>query len=142
MNISKLWKKLTVAKERLTSKFRIGETFFTYMAVLGGKLFSNNPKNLNHAHKDSKDFLSVIITMGKYIRVGENVFYDGVKKSDLGSRAHVLKHLHGIMIFGPFEKCFHEITLWRGPMAVISFILAKKSSYIPIVMGIGFMTDI
>ena len=34
------------------------------------------------------------------------MFYDGVKTSDLGSRAHVLKHLHlhGRMIFGPFEK--------------------------------------
>ena len=29
------------------------------------------------------------------------------------------------MIFGPFEKCFHGGTLWRGPRAVIYFILTK-----------------
>ena len=29
------------------------------------------------------------------------VFYDGVKTSGFGSRAHVLEKLHGRMIFGP-----------------------------------------
>ena len=54
------------------------------------------------------------------------MFYGGVKTSDLGSRSCVLKHLHGRMIFGPFEKCFHEDTIWRGPRAVIYFILTKQ----------------
>ena len=40
------------------------------------------------------------------------MFYDGVKKYDLGSRAHVLKHLHGRIIFGPFEKVFHDNKKW------------------------------
>ena len=40
----------------------------------------------------------------KNIGGGDNVFYDGLKTSDLGSRAHILKNLHGKMIFGPFEK--------------------------------------
>ena len=51
--------------------------------------------------------VSVIITVGRYIIGGDTVFYDGVKISDLGSRAHILKHLHGRMIFGPIEKVFH-----------------------------------
>ena len=29
------------------------------------------------------------------------MFYDGVKKSDLGIKNNVLKHLHGQMIFVP-----------------------------------------
>ena len=74
------------------------------MSAIGGKLFSKNPKNQNHVHKDSKYLLSVIITMGGDIRVGDTVFYEGLKTSDLGSRYHVLKHLRGRMIFGPFEK--------------------------------------
>ena len=96
------------------------------MAVIGGKLYSNLPKNLNRLHKDSKDMFSVIITVVKDISGVDTVFYDGVKTSDLWSRAHVLKHLHGRMIFGPFEKKFHEGTLWSGYRAVISFILKKK----------------
>ena len=78
--------------------------YFTSMAVIGGKLYSNQPKNLNHVHKDSKDMVFVIITVGKYISGGDTVFYDGVKTSDLGSRSHILKHLHGRIIFGSFEK--------------------------------------
>ena len=78
--------------------------YFTFMAVIGGKLYSNQPKNLNHVHKDSKDMVSILITLGGNISGGGTVFYDGVKTSDLGSRAHTLKHLHVIMIFGPFEK--------------------------------------
>ena len=74
------------------------------MAVLGGKLYSNHPKNLNHVHKDTKDLVSVIITMVKDISAGETMIYYGVKTSDLGSRAHISKILHGRMIFGPFEK--------------------------------------
>ena len=59
---------------------------------------------MNHVHKDAKDLVSIIITVGKYISGGDTVFYDGVKTSDLGSRDHILKHLHGRMIFGPVEK--------------------------------------
>ena len=77
------------------------------MAVIGGRIFSNHHKNMNHVHKDSNDSVSVIITLGKYISGGETVFYYGVKTSDLGSTAHLLKHLHGRMIFGPFKKKIH-----------------------------------
>ena len=59
---------------------------------------------MNHVHKDAKDLGSVIITVGKDISEGDNIFDDGVKTSDLVSRAHILTLLHRIMIFGPFEK--------------------------------------
>ena len=74
------------------------------MAVIGGKLYSNHPKNLNHVHKDTKYLVSVIIKIWKVIRGWDTVFYDGVKPSDFGSIDHILKHLHGRMIFAPFEK--------------------------------------
>ena len=77
------------------------------MAVIDGKLYSNHPKNLNRVHKDTKYLVSVIITVGKDISGGDTVFYYGVKTSYLGSRSHILKHLHGIMIFDPFEEFFH-----------------------------------
>ena len=54
------------------------------------------------------------------------MFYDGVKTSDLGSRYHVLKRLHGIIIFGSFGGEIHEGALWRGNRLVISFILTKQ----------------
>ena len=100
--------------------------FFTLMDLIGGKVYRNHPKNLNHVHKDTKYLVSVIMTLGKYICGGDTVFYDGVKPSDFGSRAHILKHLHVRMIFGPFEKVFHEGTLWSGYRAVIYFILTKQ----------------
>ena len=83
---------------------------------------------MNHVHKYSKAFLSVIITLGKYIRGGGGytVFYYGVKTSDLGSRSHVLTILQRRMIFGPFEICFHEGNLWIVHRAVISFIITKQ----------------
>ena len=70
------------------------------MAIIGGKLYRNHPKNLNHVHKDTKYLVSVIITLGKDISGGDTVFYDGVKPSDYCIREHILKHLHGRMIFG------------------------------------------
>ena len=42
------------------------------------------------------------------------MFYDGVKSSDFESRAHILKHSHGRMVFVPFEKVFYEGNLWSG----------------------------
>ena len=71
------------------------------MAVIGGKLYRNHPKNLNHVHKDIKDLVSVIITLGKDISGGYTVFYDELKSSSFWSRARILKHLHGRMVFGP-----------------------------------------
>ena len=76
------------------------------MAVIGGKIYRNHPENLNHVHKDIKDLVSVIITLGKDISGGDTLFYDGVKPSDFASRSHILKHLHGRIVFGPFEKSF------------------------------------
>ena len=70
--------------------------------------------------------VSVIITLGKDISRGDTVLYDGMKPSEFGSRAHTLKNLHGRMVFGPFEKVFHEGTLWSGYRAIIYFILAKE----------------
>ena len=74
------------------------------MAVIGGKLYRNHPENLNHVHKDIKYLVSVIITLGKDISGGDTVFYDELKSSDFGSRAYILKHSQGRMLFGPFEK--------------------------------------
>ena len=70
------------------------------------------------------------------------MFYDGVKTSDLGSRAHILKHLHGRMIFDQFENVFHEDTLWSGYIAVIYFILTEQIVLKVFAMGIGFITNI
>ena len=75
--------KLEKAKEIVRSIFRIRETIFTSMAVIGGRIYSNHPKNLNHVHTDSRDMVSIIITMGTNISGGDTVFYDGVKTSDL-----------------------------------------------------------
>ena len=118
--------KLEKEEEIIPSTCRISETIFTSMAIIGGKLYRNHPKNMNNVHKDIKYLVSVIITPGKDISGGDTVFYDGVKSSDFGSRAHTLKHLHGRMVFGTLEKVFLEGTLWSGYRAVISFILTKK----------------
>ena len=58
------------------------------MAVIGGKLYRNHPKNLNHVHKDTKYLVSVIITLGKNISGGETVFYYRVKPSILCPYVH------------------------------------------------------
>ena len=56
--------KLERANEILPSTCRIGKTIFTSMAVIGGQLYRNHPRNLHHIHKDTKDLVSVIITLG------------------------------------------------------------------------------
>ena len=56
--------KLDKAKEILPSTCIIGGNIFTSMAMIGGRLLSNHCKNLNYIHKDSKDLVSIIITMG------------------------------------------------------------------------------
>ena len=96
------------------------------MDVIGGKVFSNSPKNMNHVHKDTKYLFSVIITLGTNTRGGDTALHDGVKTYYLGIRYHVLKHLHGRMGFDPFEKNYHEDNLWRGPRAVMFFIINKQ----------------
>ena len=67
---------------------------FTSITVIGEKLYSNNPKNMNLANKYSKKLVSVLINLGGYILGGCTVFYDGVKQTDLGKRAQVLNHLY------------------------------------------------
>ena len=66
-------------KEILPSTCRIGKGNLTSMAVIGGRLFSNHHKNMKNIHKDSKDLVSIIITLGKDTSGGKTMFYDGVK---------------------------------------------------------------
>ena len=54
------------------------------MAIIGGKVFSNHPKNMNHLNKDIKDLVCVIITTGNDISEVDYVFYDGVKNMTWG----------------------------------------------------------
>ena len=70
------------------------------------KLYSNNPININHVHKDSKYFLYVIVTLITNIIGGDALFYGGINQTDLVKRAPVLKHLHGRIIMGAFEIFF------------------------------------
>ena len=84
----------------------------------------------------------VIITVGKYISGGDTMFYDGVKTYYLGSISHILKHLHGRMIFDPFENVFREVTLWSGYRAAIPFILTKQIFLHFFRHGDWFITDI
>ena len=49
-------------------------------------------------------------TLGKNITGGDTVLYDGNKTYNVGNRIHIIKHSHGRMIFGLFERVFHEGT--------------------------------
>ena len=101
------WSSLKLIMEKanviLPSTFRIGKTIFTSMAVIGGQLYQNHARNLNHIHKDTNDLVSVIITLGKNITGGDTVFYDGNRTCDIGNRIHIIKNSHGRMIFGTKE---------------------------------------
>ena len=86
--------------------------------------------------------MSFIITILTNISVGCTVFCDGIKMTDLGNRARVLKHSHGRMSFGPFERSLREYFLWRGHRAVISFVIEKNKNCISFVLGVGLITNI
>ena len=49
---------------------------------------------MNNFYKERNDFLYAKLSLGNYITRGETVLYYEVKTSELGNRAHVLKHLH------------------------------------------------
>ena len=82
---------------------------FTHIDVIGEKIYSYHPKNMNHVHKKTKDFVSVIITLGNNIIGGDTLFYDRVKTTEFINRDHVLKHLHSRIIFGLFEIFFMKV---------------------------------
>ena len=90
---------------------------------MGGRYFRNIPKNNNNVYKDEKELLLVIITLVTHISSVDTFFCDEVRIYNLGLRTHALNHLHGKCIPGPLEKVFHEVTIWRGNSAVVSFIL-------------------
>ena len=112
------------AKEKY-KQCRIVNTCFIFVAVIGGRLFRNSPKNHKYVHKGKKDLLSVIITLGTNVSGRDKVFIDGVIMYNLVLRVHILKHFNGRCITGHSEKVFHKGNLWRGNGATISFILHR-----------------
>ena len=77
--------------------------------LIGGKIYSDHPKNMNNVNKDSNKLVYVIITLIDNICGGDTMFYDGVKMRDLGNRYHILKHLYGRMILGSFENFITKV---------------------------------
>ena len=59
------------SKQKIPKKCRIGDTCFTSFATIGDYLFIRHMKNLNHVHKDSNNFLSVIIILRTNAHGGE-----------------------------------------------------------------------
>ena len=61
----KYWQKLEIImdkeKEKITKQCRIGDTCFTSLATIGGNLFTRNPKNINHVHREINNLLPLII---------------------------------------------------------------------------------
>ena len=114
----KFWQNLgrtmETSKHKIPEECRIGYTCFTSLATIGCNLYTTHSKNLNHVHKDSKDFLSVIIILGNNVNGSETIFYDGDNMNDIGKRAHVLKHSNGRCVIGSFDKILHEGSIWTG----------------------------
>ena len=54
MTTSQYWQNLgsimDKEKEKITKKYRIGDTCFTFLETIGGNLFTRHPKNSNHVH--------------------------------------------------------------------------------------------
>ena len=67
MKTSQYWNKLgsmvDKSKDKIPKQCRIGDTYFTSLATIGGNLFTRHPKNLNCVHKESNNLMSVIIIL-------------------------------------------------------------------------------
>ena len=100
---------------------------FYVIANYSRRFIHKTSKNLNRVHKDSNEILSVIITLVTDIHGGETVFDCGMTITDIGKRAHVIKHSHSRFVVIAFYKNLHEGSIWIGHRAVLSFILHKST---------------
>ena len=58
--------------------------------------------------------------------MAKQFFLWNVYMNDIRKRAHVLNHSHGMCVLVAFGKILHEVSIWTGPRAVLSFILHKS----------------
>ena len=128
MPSTKYWQNLgnvlDYAKENIPKKIRIGDTYFTSLATIGGNLYTRHPKKTNHVHKGINDILSVIIILGTDVCGGKKKF-NGMNMNDIGKITHVIKHSHRICVVGAVDKILYEESIWGGPRAVLYFIIHK-----------------
>ena len=88
-----LGKVLNTAKQKIPKKCRIGDTCFTLLKTIAGNLYTRHLKNLNHAHKDVNDLLSVIIILETYVHGGETFFKMELLCMILG-KEHMILSIH------------------------------------------------
>ena len=69
-----LGKVLDTTKQKIPKKCRIGDTCFTSLETIVGKLYTIHPKNINHVHKDVTDIMSVINILGTDVHGDKTVF--------------------------------------------------------------------
>ena len=107
------------AVDVIPEKYRIGNTGFTGMALVG-----DGGPGWNHPHKDRREiFGGCIVTLSGDVSAkaegqGQTVFYS----HGVGAGATlVVDHADGRMMVGPFDTCVHEDTEWKFERYVISF---------------------
>ena len=81
--LEKYEKWISAARGKILKKSHLGETCFTSIAIIGGKIYSNYTKHIKHANKYGKELFSGIVTLGSYVSGKDTVFYYGVIYSDL-----------------------------------------------------------
>lgn len=112
---------------------RIGDTCFSQFHAVGDDDHEVEKGAIkgNHVafHRDRKDLLTLIITLGLvYGRGGATVYYTGEnEKKDSGVLSHTSPFVHGRVQIGSFDKVIHGVTAWNGPRVSLNFNLKENT---------------
>ena len=117
-----LFSRLEKCKEIVPDKFRIANTIFTTVALVGSPV---EKKKHNRPHKDINDIVSIFITFGDGVTGGSTNYYSGDNPLS-GEVSTVVEFEHGQFQIGPFDKVLHEGQKWNGDRMVISYFLSKS----------------
>lgn len=114
---------LQKAKKVIPLSCRIGDTFFTHMAVIGN-LSTNG--DLVSKHIDKDDFITVLFHVGQPLYGGGTSYYTGLTSEEFGTLAKHIPCQHGRLTIGCFDKIVHSGEVWEGSRGCINFNVKKK----------------
>lgn len=96
--------------KHVPAEFRIGNTPFTQLSLVGGWLFQHLGINI---HRDKPDILSVLFHCGIVESGGDTVYYSGSFCDDCHPST-VVTFKHGQIHIGDYRTILHGCTPWKG----------------------------
>ena len=116
----KIYIKILFVRDKLPKSLKIYDSIFTQVSIVGTFPIPDSKGEIP-LHKDEKDIISCVVTLGNVSRGGSTLYYNGIDLKSPGEPILDIPFNHGRIQIGCYSQILHEVSKWQGNRVTINF---------------------